>query len=339
MKLNFEQIKEITTGAVDFQQENGMFLLSRFTAEQSKLYQTTSQDFYNKSQSTAGVKFCFKTDSKNLFIKLKTSLSTSRKYFSADVFVNGRLIGYIDNFSNVELERGYTRQEFLLGEFCKNFELGDGEKTVCVHLPWSVKTLIEEVSVDDNAFVEGVKPKKKLLAFGDSITQGYDALRPSNRYAARLAEMLGAEEFNKAIGGEMFFPELAKPKDDFVPDYITVAYGTNDWNGTDEETFKRKCKEFYRNISRNYPNTKIFAITPIWRKDMCEYREFGDFKNVEKDIIEAVADIENITVISGFDFVPKDEKYYADLRLHPNDDGFEHYVENLYRKIELALAK
>ena len=72
---------------------------------------------------------------------------------------------------------------------------------------------------------------------------------------------------------------------------------------------------------------------------MCEYREFGDFKNVEKDIIEAVADIENITVISGFDFVPKDEKYFGDLRLHPNDEGFDHYVENLYGKIKSALDK
>ena len=28
----------------------------------------------------------------------------------------------------------------------------------------------------------------KLLCFGDSITQGYDALHPSNRYAAQLAD-------------------------------------------------------------------------------------------------------------------------------------------------------
>ena len=39
-------------------------------------------------------------------------------------------------------------------------------------------------------------------------------------------------------------------------------------------------------------------------------------------------------MISGFDFVPKDEKYYADLRLHPNDEGFEYYAENLYKEIK-----
>lgn len=334
MKLNLEQLQQITTGTVKIKEENGQFSFSRFTTEQENLYQITNKDFYNKTFSTAGVKFSFKTDSKNLFIKLKTSISTSRKYFSVDVYVNDCTIGYIDNFSDIQMAHDYTQQEFLLGEFSKKFELGDGEKTVCVHLPWSVKTLIEEISIDDNSFIEGIKPKRKLMAYGDSITHGYDALRPSNRYVARLADRLGAEEFNKGIGGERFFPELAELKDSFMPDYITVAYGTNDWDFIDRETFKSKCKAFYTNISQNYPDSKIFSITPIWRKDMSEYREFGKFKKVEQDIRSAVMDVENITVISAFDFVPKNEKYFADLRLHPNDDGFEYYEKNLYDKIK-----
>ena len=65
--------------------------------------------------------------------------------------------------------------------------------------------------------------------------------------------------------------------------------------------------------------------------------KFGDFSKVEQDIRNAVMDIENITVISGFDFVPKDEKYFADLRLHPNDDGFECYAESLYNEIKTKI--
>ncbi len=337
MKLSFNQIKQITTGAVLVKEEDGMISLKRFTQEQEELYKVTNQDFYNKTFSTAGIKFLFKTDSKSLFLKLKTMISSSRKYFSVDIFVDGKPIGYIDNFSNIELPQNYTQMEFPFGDFSKKFWLGEGEKTVCVHLPWSVKTLIEEISIDDNAFVKGVKPKKKLLAYGDSITHGYDALRPSNRYISKLADKIGAEEFNKAIGGERFFPELAKLKDAFVPDYITVAYGTNDWNGIEMCTFKEKCKGFYENLIKNYPESKIFAITPIWRKDMNEERVFGAFEDVEKTIRECVKGIENITVISGFDFVPKDEKYYADLRLHPNDKGFESYAEHLYGAISLGI--
>ena len=49
MKLNFNQIKEITTGAVLVSKEDGMISLKRFTQEQEELYKVTNQDFYNKT--------------------------------------------------------------------------------------------------------------------------------------------------------------------------------------------------------------------------------------------------------------------------------------------------
>lgn len=64
MKLNLNQLKEITTGAVHIKEENGMFSFSRFTTEQENLYQGRNQLFYDRTFSTAGVKFSFKTDSK-----------------------------------------------------------------------------------------------------------------------------------------------------------------------------------------------------------------------------------------------------------------------------------
>ena len=334
MKLSFEKIKEIATGAVDSYTEDGMLHLRRFTPEQVELYRVRRDTFYNKTFTLAGMKLLFKTDSKNLFMKFKTEYANSRKYFSIDVFVNGKLVDCIDNFSDVEIPQMYATMETPLGVFSKNISLGDGEKTVCVYLPWSTKTLFEEISVDDNAFIEPIKPQKKLLVFGDSITQGYDALRPSNRYITKIADLLCAEEYNKAIGGEMFFPELPKLKESFKPDYIFVSYGSNDWFHKDVETFKVNCKGFFENLTKSYPDTKIFVATPIWRKDMTEERKFGDFKMVDPLIRDIVKDFENISVITGYDFVPKDEKYFADLRLHPNDEGFKYQAENLSKEIK-----
>lgn len=66
---------------------------------------------------------------------------------------------------------------------------------------------------------------------------------------ARLADALGAEEVNKAIGGECFFPELAATKEDFQPEYITVAYGTNDWSRKLAEEFQTNCRAFcFKNL-------------------------------------------------------------------------------------------
>ena len=335
MKLNSQQIKKIIFGAIRIEEDNGLIKPLRFTSEQQEYYNNTREDFYLKTFTSAGMKLEFKTDSKTLFLDVLTGKPITRSYFSYDIFVDGEMIGNIDNYSNVELPEPYTIAELPTGEYSKEFLLGDGMKRVTIYLPWSVSTSIKEISLDDGAkFIPTEKPRKKIIAWGDSITQGYDALRPSNRYMSRLADKIGAEEFSKAIGGEKFAPELIRLQDDLNPDYVIVAYGTNDWCVYDEETVTANCREFYKIVSNKYPNAKIFAITPIWRKDLLEENECGPFENIEKIIRDATDSLNNVTVIKGFDFVPKHEKYYADYRLHPNDDGFGYYADSLYEAIK-----
>ena len=333
MKLNGEQIRAICQGAVSVEETESGIRLHRFTEAQEELYRRTNADFYKKTFATAGIKLCFKTDSTTLFLKVNAAPSSSRKYFSVDVMVDGEPVGYLDNYSDMDVPQDYTGIQCPLGEFSKRFELGEGAKQVKIYLPWSVALEIMELGLDDGACLKPVKPAKKLLVFGDSITQGYDALRPSNRYASRLAEALDAEEVNKGIGGEHFFPALAGERDAFDPDYITVAYGTNDWSRRGEEEFKESCSAFYEALSRHYPEAKIFAITPIWRKDYMAEKKFGPFNKVSEDIEAIVREFKNITCIHGFAFIPQDENYFADLRLHPNDSGFEHYFRQLYEQI------
>lgn len=334
MNLSFEEIKELVTGAVRMEEQDGALHLYRFTKEQEELYRLYDAGFYKKTFSTAGIRLRFRTDSKTLGLKVQLKPGSSRKYYSVDVFTDGKAVGYLDNFSGVDLPQDYTKVELPWDQCAKEFALGDGVKTVCVYLPWSAGAAIEALTLDDGAFVEAYKPSKKMLVYGDSITQGYDALRPSNRYVAKLADLLGAEELNKGIGGERFFPPLGALKDDYQPDYITVAYGTNDWSRKDAETYLADCKGFYTNLSRNYPTVPIFAITPIWRKVTNEVKMAGNFEDLERLIRVATEDLPNVTVISGTDLVPHDINYFADLRLHPNDEGFAHYAENLYNAIK-----
>ena len=331
--LDLSQIKSITKGAARITEENGAYNFYRFTEEQEDIYKNQSDDFYKKIFATAGVKFLFVTDSKKVTFKGKVLSGSSRRYYSMDILADGRYVDSIDNFDEEKLTGDYTKTDLLFGEFSKTINLGEGKKEVCIYFPWSMKTILEEVILDDNSMLEPVKTNKKLLAFGDSITQGYDALRPFNRYISRVAESLSAEEINKAIGGEVFRQELAKTKEDFVPDYITVAYGTNDWNTRKKEDFEKSCREFYVSLSENYPTAKIFAISPIWRKNYTEERSLGDFSNVEKCIKSVADSLDNVTFIRGFEFVPHDEKYFADLILHPNDKGFNCYFESINKEL------
>lgn len=337
MKLRFDEIKNLVIGAVRMEETERGLQLFRFTEEQQELYRVTSENFYGKTFATAGARLYFRTDSEKLGLKVFLVPASSRRYFSVDVFVDGKMLGCMENFAEEELPQAYVKVEGEPGEFDKDFELGAGEKTVCIYLPWSAATFLQELRLDDGSFVKAVKPAKKLLVYGDSITQGYDALRPSNRYAAKLADLLDAEEVNKGIGGEKFFPPLGALKDDYEPDYITVAYGTNDWSKKDPETYLADCKGFYTNLSRNYPTVPIFAITPIWRKVTNEVKMAGEFTDLERMIRLATEQLPNVTVISGTDFVPHDINYFADLRLHPNDEGFKHYAENLYAAVKELL--
>lgn len=333
MKLNYEQVKSIATGAEIIEETDSGFYFSRFTEEQNVLYKKRNEDCYLRSLSTSGIKLSFKTDSQTLFMKVRTSPGSSRKYFSVDVFVNDECIGCINNFSAKVMLNNYVATELDLGEYEKTFELWSGMKVVTVYLPWSVDTVIEEISIDDGAVIQPVKRSKTLLAFGDSITQGYDALQSSMTYVARLARALDADETNKGIGGEMFFPELAASKEPFVPDYVTVAYGVNDWSHRTRIEFEVNCRAFFNELSKNYPDSKKFVITPLWTVLEKEEKPMGSFGELD-GIIRSCIEDESITVISGTELLPHDESLFADLLVHPNDKGFEYCFENLFKSIK-----
>ena len=69
---------------------------------------------------------------------------------------------------------------------------------------------------------------------------------------------------------------------------------------------------------------------------MNEEKPFGKFEKAEQMIRDAVKDIKNAAVIRGFDFVPHDTSLYVEERLHPTDEGFEYYANNLISEIKKA---
>ena len=94
------------------------------------------------------------------------------------------------------------------------------------------------------------------------------------------------------------------------------------------------CRAFYKNIKENYPDAKIFAVTPIWRADCGSTEKQFPFSEVHGLISEICEEIGGITVIEGFNLVPHEKELFADLRLHPSDYGFDYYAKNLYTEIK-----
>lgn len=321
MIVPYEQIASVTQGAVSIEQKEDGMHFHRFTKAQEEGYAKTR--FHLRQYATAGIRLYFKTDSKTLYMKIPVIWANGRHFFACDVLMNGKRIGSIED----------ARQD-LCEEYEQTFDLGEGMKEVCIHFPWSVCAVLQELSLDDGSLITPIKREKKIIIFGDSITQGYNARYPSNRYAAHLADTLDAEEFNKAIGGEQFCPWLAELKDDFEPDYISVAYGTNHWHHSTREEFIALCEGFYDRLAVNYPRTTIFALSPIWRKDYIDRTCFRDFAEIEELIQSLAGKHKNVRFISGRHFVPEDETLYSDFNLHPNDEGFKYYAQGIVQAVK-----
>lgn len=324
MILTLEQIRSITQGAAEVCREDGFICFYRFSQPQRNLYESRCQEKYARCLSTSGIRLKFRTDSSRLHLCTELTQAASGTYFCFDILVNGKSVGYLAG-------------DKLPGLHQQSFSLGDGTKSVEVYFPWAVGVKLKSLELDDGAVIQPVRREKKILMYGDSITQGYCSQHAYNSYTALLADALDAEEFNRGVGGEVCFPELAETQEPFTPDYITVAYGTNDWNVSEEDDFILRYRKFLNTASQKYPGAKIFAISPIWRKDHEGQRWFGDFYNVEKDIKAICRELENVTFISGDSLVPHDESYFHDLRLHPNDKGFACYFSNLHSAVKSAL--
>ena len=84
------------------------------------------------------------------------------------------------------------------------------------------------------------------------------------------------------------------------------------------------------------PDATIFGLAPIWRQDNSP-SSVGEFETARQIIMDEVEAIGGIA-IDCIDFVPHESKYYADSNcLHPNDEGYGLYFQNLWPKLQAAL--
>lgn len=332
MKLTFHQIRDCTQGTVHATEEEGYVRFLRFTEQECALIRNPNLYY------PAGVQLVFRTDGTSLQLRGRTvGVSGIRSYYSFDIYENSRPIGTITNLQDEDAVRNYAEAVYPLGMFSAAFPLGTGEKQIRIVLPHSVLAEISELTVENAAYVTPIPSVRKLVAYGDSITQGYDALHPSHTYAMRLADALGMELYNKSLGGAGFLPAMSAASSGVQADMLLVAYGTNDWVCVDRDGFIANASGFFENLVRQYPDVPVYVVTPIWRKDQGDrITAFGSFAALEEVIRQICKPYPNLHVIGGLPLVPHDEACFGDLRLHPNDTGFAEYAANLITAIQAA---
>ncbi len=314
---------EFVRGAVETAEEGGEWTFHRFAPGEAAAYREAgNDDFYQKTFASAGVRLALRTDAEALSFDYRFERGSSRAFGFFDVYVDGALAAH----GGLEEDDG-ERHAFAA-------ELGPGKKSVEIYFPWSRQTFVSDVVLRRVSFAEPLRRSRTMLCFGDSITQGYDARYPSLSYVEAVARFLDAEPVNKAIGGDVFFPAILRERDAFDPDFVTVAYGTNDWRHKEPADVRDRAAAFFRRLAELYPSARILAVTPLWRGEPASVSAFGeDVRALDRLIRDACAGLPNVTVVSGYNLVPHLADFFSDGRLHPNDLGFGVLAQNLQREL------
>ncbi len=323
MKLTLETLQHITTGTVSITQEEGWFCFRRF-CRAPEIYFPDDAGFQAKVTATASVTLDFITDARQLEFQYQATRASSRSLFFFDLYVNNAL---------VTTHGRADADEYLTGEFC--WSLPAGENRITLYFPNLYAMELKNISLEDATQIHPADHSRSMICYGDSITQGYDAVHPSLTYANRLAFSLNARMINKGIGGDVFHPELIDDHN-LTPEIVTVAFGTNDWAHSDHNTFLHNAEAFLTKMKHTYPDAQVFVVTPIWRTDCDRITACGKFEDVAAALNTICRNIPNVHVIDGLSLAAHIPEMLVD-HVHPGDLGHVLYGANLGFKVMALL--
>ncbi len=322
--LDLKNIRDITFGSIEVIAEGEEYRFIRFEG--------SARDFYgNVGLSTASVMLDFVTDSDKLAFDYRCIKRVDRFHCFFDVYENGVLICHSGKILGEEETELSGRVETALSL---------GEKRIQIYFPNLHEGRISRLELSAGAYIKRSEKRGRLLMLGDSITHGYDAYFPSLSYANTVATELDFEMTNQAIGGEMFKEKILPDTVSLAPDYITVAYGTNDWSwsGKTREECVKNAELFFGKLKRLYPRARIIYISPLYRGDNERITTVGDyfgavecFKNVARSF--------GADVIDGWKLIAHSSAMFEDKYLHPNDLGFTQYAKALLKELSLLGVK
>jgi len=288
----------------------------RFTEKQLVSYEKYGESTRIRTNCLSGVCIAMKTKSKNIEMELGIK-GRARNYMGFDLEVDGTVV---KSMRIMDLTPEIKQLKLSLYQFAD-----EKEREIRLYLPVSVEVEIISFSATGKPLK---KPENKILFLGDSITQGMDSVSPICTYPWVVARILKADFINQGVGGHIFDADTLDEDFPFIPDIITVSYGVNDWNKDFSiRQMKQNVLSYFEKLKKIFPESKIFAITPIWTAREDQKKQAGSLQDVRK-IIKEMAERTGCIVIDGLSLVPHSGYYFVD-GIHPNEAGHLIYGINL----------
>ena len=334
--FGLKDMEKVVYGGKVLEKESGRFTFFRMTKKQYDYFESEENvRFRNRMMCTAGICLDFFTDAESVSFDYEVYGMADRDIVQLDICQNGVLTGGLSEKPGIH----------TAGHLCHVIDRDTCRwNRITIWLPYMSRIALKNVQLSQGAafrsLTEGTPDgsfagiiRKKLLCYGDSITQGYDALHPSQSYAVRLAGFFDLELWNAGLSGYIFDEKLLDRDLPFSPDIVTVAFGTNDWNWAEtKEQALHNAERYFDKVIKMYSGCRILYISPLWRGDTAVPTKVGGFRPFCIALLRA-AEERGLEIADGYLAAPHREEALADGILHPNDGGMSCYSEYLARAL------
>lgn len=174
--------------------------------------------------------------------------------------------------------------------------------------------------------IKALNPQDSILAFGDSLTYGYNA-NPNESYPSVLTHLSGLNVINAGIPAESSkdglrrLPQLLEDKRIKL---MILFFGGNDIiQGLSIESLKTNLKTMIQMakvkqievLLISVPKLSLFGLTPL-------------------ELYEEVADEENVPLLSGMLADILQNPSLKSDQIHPNALGYKSMGEKIYEKLK-----
>ena len=327
MKLTYEQITSAANGIIRTEQTELGLELHRFTKEQERFFYKPHPLFCGdrffdgyfgiNCRTCAGITLDFISDLQVLKIAFgQTEYAKSKRdrIHLFDLYVDDAFAESFKTETEILYHSSGKKQRFTL------------------FFPAYAFPIISKVELEGATVFVPQKKKADILFLGDSITHGAFAVHPSNSYVMRVARNMNIGILNQGNSG--FVYDAGSIEKVCEPKIVVTAYGINDFHRKSIGLIEKETDEFLKTLKEVYQNSKIVSILPLWT---VWNGNNENYKSAERECIKSIYEKHSDYIIDGYDLVPHDKKYFAD-EVHPNDDGFAFYGDNLTRELERIIG-
>ncbi len=306
--LTYGQIQEILFGAETVILSEEGLTGYKYCEKTLEYWASLGEVLHTRALASTGLRLDFETDATFL------SFDVTGKF---ELLRNGELL--------LPPEEGtHTVTAELTGTPCR----------ITLVFPSHEGGILHKMQVNRDALISPHQYSTKFVFYGDSITQGWNSGTDTLSYAWRTTLHFNADARIYGVGGAYFDGNIFEVPENFLPDKVFIAYGTNDFSRFSTlEELRSVMVSFVDKAVSAYGAEKILGIVPPWRYDRWE-KSMGTFDQCQA-LIEEEYEKRGIAVFRAADAIPHEKTFYAD-GCHPNASGFGAYAEKLIEVLENA---